>query len=122
MPGGGGQRQSSPSLRDLCKTIGFPPLTGEMSEGQRGMLRDDHAENTTDKNFAKVSLMERDRRENYDGDVLPSPLTTERRPAAKTAAPIIMRISNALVGGTCPPVSGSKPSSVQNGKPTNCKS
>ena len=26
-----------PPQRDLCKTLGFPPLAGEMSEGQRGI-------------------------------------------------------------------------------------
>ena len=26
-----------PLRRDLCKTLGFPPLAGEMSEGQRGL-------------------------------------------------------------------------------------
>ena len=39
---------------DLCKTIGFPPLTGEMSEGQRGPSRDDQAKRP-DKSFATVS-------------------------------------------------------------------
>ena len=42
--------------RDLCKTIGVPPFTGEMSEGQRGRLQDDQAKNATDKSFATVSL------------------------------------------------------------------
>ena len=37
------------------KTIGVPPFTGEMSEGQRGPLRDDQANNAADKSFAKVS-------------------------------------------------------------------
>ena len=27
----------SPARRDLCKTLRFPPLAGEMSEGQRGL-------------------------------------------------------------------------------------
>ena len=31
------QQQPSPARRDLCKTQWFPPLAGEMSEGQRGI-------------------------------------------------------------------------------------
>ena len=38
--------------KDPCKTIGFPPFTGEMSEGQRGPLQDDQAKNATYKSFA----------------------------------------------------------------------
>ena len=40
---------------DPCKTIGVPSFTGEMSEGQRGPLRDDQANNAADKSFAKAS-------------------------------------------------------------------
>ena len=38
--------------RDLCKTIGVPPVHGG---NKRGLLRDDQANNATDKSFAKVS-------------------------------------------------------------------
>ena len=53
----GSTRPLSPphARRDLCKTIGFPPFTGEMSGGQRGPLQDDQANIAADKSFAKVS-------------------------------------------------------------------
>ena len=61
----------SPLGRDLCKTIGVPPFTGEMSEGQRGRLQDDQAKNATDKSFAKVSW--EGGRERVVRNLLPSP-------------------------------------------------